>query len=166
MMSEENLREQLYAAYKHRAILYWLIFDELRNEVGQDKAAEILRRAIYRRGEAIGQKYAEFAPDNFDGLRQAFLDGIPDDGQMFAPEVQRCDTSGLDMRLKNCPLKDAWKEAGLSDEDVATMCQIAAEIDQGTFEGAGFSFSANTWKPGQEGCCNLHVRPGRQATGS
>lgn len=159
-MSEQELREKLYAAYKHRALLYWLIFDELRAEVGADNAAAILKRAIRRRGEAVGEKYAPYAPGDLDGLRQAFLQNVPDDGKMFAPDVQQCDDQQLVMRLQSCPLKDAWQEAGLSEQDIATMCEIAAEIDVGTFEGAGFAFSAETWQPGAEGCCLLRIRPG------
>jgi hypothetical protein len=57
-------------------------------------------------------------------------------------------------------LKDAWREAGLPDADVARLCQIAGRIDNGTFEAAGFEFSADTWQPGRDGCCSLHIRPG------
>ena len=159
-MSDQDLREQLYASYKHRALLYWLIFDELRKELGAEKAAETLKRAIYRRGQAIGRQYAKYAPGDLQGLCQEFLNHVPDDGKMFAPEVQRCDEERLDITLQSCPLKDAWQEAGLSDEDVSTMCRIAAEIDQGTFNGAGFIFSAETWAEGQDGCCQLHIYPG------
>ena len=43
---------------------------------------------------------------------------------------------------------------------MATLCRIAAKVDDGTFESAGFRFSADTWKPGGDGCCCLHIRPG------
>jgi hypothetical protein len=33
----------------------------------------------------------------------------------------------------------AWQEAGVADADIA----------------------ADTWQPGRDGCCHLHVRPGR-----
>ena len=33
----------------------------------------------------------------------------------------------------------------------------------GTFEGAGFGFSADTWQPNAEGCCRLHIRRRSQA---
>jgi hypothetical protein len=41
------------------------------------------------------------------------------------------------------------------------MCEIAASVDLGTFEGAGFVFSAETWTPGQQGCCLLKIKPGK-----
>jgi len=161
-MSEAELREQLYDSFKNRAILYYLIFDEMRRELGAEQAAEILGRAIYRRGEQKGKaKYARFAPDDLAGLQEAFLGGIPDGGRMFQPEVLRSDPQGLDIKFHGCPLRDAWQEAGLPDEEVATICKIAARVDNGTFEAAGFEFTADTWEPGGEGCCYLHVRPGK-----
>ena len=36
----------------------------------------------------------------------------------------------------------------------------AVAVDNGTFESAGFEFSADTWQPGGDGCCYLHIRPG------
>ena len=161
-MSEEQLRSQLYDSFKNRAMIYYLIFDELRAELGNDRAEELLSRAIYRRGELRGQeKYAPFAPDNLAGLQAAFLGGMADDGRMFLPEIVRSDAEGLDIKFHACPLRDAWLEAGLPDEDVATLCRIASQIDDGMFEAAGFRFSADTWQPGGEGCCYLHIRPGQ-----
>ena len=158
-MSEQALRDQLYASFKHRAMLYYLIFDELRKALDEPQAVAILQRAIRRRGETVGQQYATFAPDDLAGLRDAFLANIPDAGRMFSAKVECCDTGHLDITLQSCPLRDAWQEAGLSEQDQETMCRIAAAIDAGTFEGAGFAFSADTWRPGGEGCCHLHICP-------
>lgn len=158
-MSELQLREQLSAAFKNRAILYYLIFDELRQEMGPERAEALLKRAVYRRGQQIGQQYAEFAPRDFAGLRDKFVAGVPDEGRLFSPSVQRCDQDGLDINLESCPLKAAWEELGLSEADRVTMCRIAGEIDKGTFEAAGFQFDPDTWQPGRSGCCHLHIRP-------
>jgi predicted ArsR family transcriptional regulator len=160
-MSERDLREQLYNSFKHRALLYYLIFDELRSEIGEQKATEVLERAIRRRGQQIGKQFAVHGPDDLEGLRDAFLDIIPDQGHMFSPEVMRCDQDCLEITLRTCPLKDAWQEAGLDESEVATLCRIAAAIDLGTFEAAGFAFAAETWRPGRDGCCHLQIRPGK-----
>ncbi len=42
-MSEQILREQLYGAYKNRGMMYYHIFQELRKEVGDEKAADIIK---------------------------------------------------------------------------------------------------------------------------
>jgi hypothetical protein len=157
----EKLREELYNSFKNRAVLYYLIYDELRSEVGAEKAEQVMRRAIYRRGEQVGrQKFAQFGPDNLSALCEAFLGGIPDQGAMFRPEIVRSDDEALDIKFQGCPLRDAWLEMGLPEAEVATICRIAATIDSGTFEAAGFAFSADTWQPGGQGCCYLHIRPG------
>ena len=49
-MSEQDLRNALYASFKNRAMMYYHIFDELRKEMGEEKAAAIMKRAIYKRG--------------------------------------------------------------------------------------------------------------------
>ncbi len=69
-MSEEILRQQLYAAYKNRGMMYYHIFQELRKEVGDEKAAEIMKRGIYNRGLEIGKKYAKFSPADLEGLKR------------------------------------------------------------------------------------------------
>jgi hypothetical protein len=160
-MVEQTLRDQLYGAYKNRGMMYYHIFQELRKEVGEERAADIMKRGIYNRGLEIGKKYRKFAPADLEGVKDAFLAGSADQGKMFQPEVLRCDGEGLDIQMNSCPLKEAYVEAGLSDEAIATMCDIAAVVDYGTFEGAGFRFFAHTWKPGEEGCCRLHIRRGK-----
>jgi len=158
-MDETDLRERLCQAYKHRARLYYLIFDELRKEVGEEKAKAILKRGIYRRGVEVGQKFARYAPDDMEGLRDAFAVGSDVHQWLFEPEVERCDAEGLDVKHGRCPLKEAWLEDGLSGDETATMCEIAAIVDNGTFEGAGFDFHCDNWKPDGDGCCHLHIRP-------
>jgi len=159
-MSDQKLRAELVASFKNRALLYWHFFDTMRKALGEAKAAELMKEAIYQRGLAVGKPFAKYAPGDMAGIRDAFLQFIPDDGALFAPEVQRCDASGLDIKFHRCPLKEAWQEAGIAPEDMAKLCHIAGRVDNGTFEGAGFRFSADTWTPGRDGCCHLHIRPG------
>jgi hypothetical protein len=159
-MSEEKLREALRAQIKNRAMMYYHIFNEIRQEAGEEKAIEIMKRAIYKRGFEVGKILAGHAPSDLKGLRDAFMERIvPDEDRIFSPEVRRCDDQELEIKMRRCPLKEAYQEAGLREEETARMLEIAGEVDRGTFEGAGFSFSGETWRPGQEGCCHFHVRP-------
>lgn len=160
MAGDERLREQVYSAFKHRAMIYYHFFDELRGELGEARAIAIMKRAIERRGREIGLQFAGYGPSDLAGLRTAFLAGVPDEGRMFAPEVVRADTEALDIKFHRCPLKEAWQEAGLPESDIATLCHVAGRVDDATFEAAGFRFHADTWQPGREGCCHLHIRPG------
>ena len=153
----DELRQQLIMAFKSRAMVYAAVYEELIPEVGAERAETILKRAIYKRGVAISPKFARHAPSDFEGLRGDFLDFIPDHGRPFQPEVRSCDHDGLDIKFHDCPLKNAWVEAGYDDEMVTTLCRIAGVVDNGTFEGAGFGFSGTTWTPGDTGCCHLKV---------
>jgi hypothetical protein len=159
-MSEELLRQQLYDSYANRAHIYHLLLEQLRAELGPARAEEVMGRAIYQRGAQQAARYARFAPADLAGLRDAFVGNLPDGGALFAPEVLRCDAGGLDVKFHRCPLKEAWLAAGLPQEEVATLCRVAAQVDRGLFETAGFAFHADTYQPGGEGCCFLHVRPG------
>lgn len=162
-MNEATMRELLVNAMKARAMFYYAFYKEFSAEIGAEKTAEIMKRATYKRGLEIGQRFKQFAPGDMAGLKTAFLDGVPDPDATFNPAVERCDASGIDIQLQSCPLKEAWQEAGLSDEEVALMTHIAGQVDNGTFEGAGFAFSAETWQAGRRGCCHLHIRPGKKA---
>ena len=53
-----------------------------------------------------------------------------------------------------------WDIRNVDDARLETLCRIAGVVDNGTFESAGFRFSADTWKPGRSGCCFLHIHPG------
>jgi hypothetical protein len=159
--AEQDLRRQLKEAHMSRAMVYAAFYEALAERFGADVAEEVMKRAIYRRGREIGERFAGYGPDDLAGLCAAFLDFVPDRGRLFQPEVRRADAAALDIKFRACPLKEAWQAAGLPEERIATLCRIAGVVDNGTFEAAGFAFSAETWQPGEDGCCFLHVRPGK-----
>ena len=155
-----DLRKDLVAQMKNRALIYMEMYDVLAEELGPARAEALLSKAIYRRGRSAGAALAKFAPRDLAGLRDAFLAGVPGDAELFQPQVRRDDTGCLEIQLQGCPLKDAWREAGLADDKVATLCRIAGAVDKGLFEGAGFAFENRTWTPGADGCCFLSIRHG------
>lgn len=160
-MRQQDLRNALYGSFKNRAMMYYHIFEEMRKAIGEKKAADIMKRAIYKRGLEIGKQLSRFAPRDLEGLKDAFIGLDPDQGKMFSAEILRCDDEALDITFHHCPLREAWQEAGLSDDETAKICSIAARVDNGTFEGAGFQFFADTWRPEQGNQCFLHIRPGK-----
>ena len=88
-MSEEKLRQQLYESFATRAHINQLLLNQLRSELGEQKATDLMGRAIHQRGVQNAGKYASFAPRDLEGLRQAFVSNLPDEGAMFDPEVVR-----------------------------------------------------------------------------
>jgi len=55
------------------------------------------------------------------------------------------------------PIKDAWVEAGCSQEEIVTLLYCASALDEATLEAAGFDFEIELWSPGQEGCCLTRI---------
>jgi hypothetical protein len=155
-----NDRRDLVAQLKNRALIYMEMYDVLSAEVGAARAETLLAEAIFQRGLSAGKALAKHAPDDLEGLKNAFLDSVPGGADLYAPKVLRCDRDHFDMQFHACPLKDAWHEAGLSEEKIATLCRIAGAVDQGLFRGAGFKVENRTWTPGAEGCCALSIQRG------
>jgi len=156
----DNDRRDLVAQMKNRALVYLEMYDVLAEEMGEKKAEELLTRAIYRRGRAMGKAFAKYGPGDLKGLKDAFLGSVPGGTGIFQPEVKKDEAGTLEIQLHGCPLKDAWREAGLPEQKVETLCRIAGAVDKGLFEGAGFRFANRTWAPGAEGCCFLHIARG------
>jgi hypothetical protein len=156
-MDAETLQRALEESNRLRARLYLEIFRAAERRAGRTEAIAILREAIRQWGGDQGEGLRCHAPANFAGLIADFA-GVPDGGRMFDPDSRMEGPEALRMHMRRCPLKLAWQQAGLSDEELALMCSIAAEADYGTMERAGFAIEIETWKPGHEGCCVLHVR--------
>jgi hypothetical protein len=160
-MTKEDLEQELRAANANRAIFYYLVFDELRKAHGEVEATRVMRAAIYRRGQQMAADIKQFAPDRIKALGEYHVAHSAGGGKLFNPEVKRLDDQGFEVLNATCPLKEAWQALGLSDAEVAKMCEIGSAIDYGQFETAGFRFECDTWKSGKRGCCTLKVYPGK-----
>ncbi len=153
----DQLRRALDDSFKNRAMLYWTIYRELRQELGAEKAEAILSRAIYARGKQVGDgAFSTFGAQDARALGEAFLAISPDGGQLFPTDVEPL-ANGVAFTVKRCPLKEAWQEAGLSDEDLSKLCRIAGRFDNGLFETSGVTVTTETWRPGVTGCCRIRL---------
>jgi hypothetical protein len=153
-------RTHLVGQMKNRALIYMEMYDVLAAELGAARAEALLAKAIYNRGRKMGKAFAKFSPADLTGLRDAFLASVPGGESIFQPQVLKSDAQSLEIQLHGCPLKDAWRDAGLPEDKVETLCRIAGAVDKGLFEGAGFTFENRTWAPGAKGCCFLSIRKG------
>ncbi|MBM3532780.1 MAG: hypothetical protein FJX60_07075 [Alphaproteobacteria bacterium] len=152
-----QLERELKDAFKNRALIYWEIYDELRRELGPEKAGALLARAIERRGKAAGDALFRGMPADPVKIGERFLAVSPANGRLFPTDVRRDDKGGIHIQVTVCPLKEAWEEAKLPAADMATICKIAGHFDNGVFVGRGVKFSAETWTEGKSGCCCLHL---------
>ena len=123
---------------KNRALIYYKIYKQLSAELGSADAIRFMGKAVYERGQDKGAQLREKigAPDLAE-LARAFAEG-KSEMDAFGREVVEVSDSRTVLRLTRCPLVEAWEEAGLSQEEKATMCDIACQVDFGKFEGAGY----------------------------
>ena len=153
----ERLRLELESSFRNRADLYRLMHAELVADLGVERGEAIMERIIHRRGSEVGEAF----PAKGQGARavgEAFLAVSPDCGRMYPTDVQRHD-DGIDFRVRRCPLKDAWQEAGLDDATTATLCRLAGAFDRGLFEATGVQFRNETWSAARGGgCCHIMLR--------
>ena len=150
------LSRELDAAFRNRADLYRLIYEEVEAEHGPDAAEDILTRAVERRGkEVAAAAFSSFGPNQARAIGEAFLAVSPDGGKMYPTDVERGERH-IAFRVKRCPLKDAWAGAGVGEERLTTLCRIAGAFDRGLFEATGVRFDNITWTPGHgSGCCHI-----------
>jgi hypothetical protein len=153
-----RLERELDDAFKNRALLYWSIYDELRRELGPERAEAVLARAIERRGRDAGDGLFRGLPADATEIAARFLQVSPAGGRLFPTEVRR-EAGRVTIKVLSCPLKQAWEQVELPAGDMATMCRIAGHFDNGLFGGRGIAFSAETWTEGVEGCCRLRLGP-------
>ncbi|RUV13640.1 L-2-amino-thiazoline-4-carboxylic acid hydrolase, partial [Mesorhizobium sp. M1A.F.Ca.IN.022.04.1.1] len=113
-------------------------------------------RTIEKRGrEVAAAAFAGFGPNDALAIGEAFLSVSPDGGRMYPTDVERR-PDRIAFKVKRCPLKDAWIEAGVGEEKLATLCRIAGAFDRGLFEATGVRFANVTWTPGHgSGCCHI-----------
>lgn len=147
-----RLRWELHEAFANRAHLYRLILAELTNELGVDGAQAMMARVLERRGREVGALLFNGLHGDPVAVGQRFLSVSPDGGRMYPNEAEY-GADHCSFRVHRCPLKDAWQQSGLQDQDVATLCRLAGAFDKGLFEAAGVAFSNQTWSPERGGGC-------------
>ncbi|WP_245440956.1 L-2-amino-thiazoline-4-carboxylic acid hydrolase [Mesorhizobium sanjuanii] len=110
--------------------------------------------------------FAGFGPNDAPAIGETSLTVSPDGGRMYPADVERS-ADRIAFKVKRCPLKDAWIEAGVGQDKLATLCRIAGAFDRGLFEATGIRFDNVTWtgsrlwllphRPDEQGCRLMHV---------
>lgn len=152
---KDRLARELREAFAQRAMIYHRIDAELTEELGAEKSAAILGRAIENHGRAAGEKlFKSVDAGDLRAVADAFLAVSPDGGRLY-PAERRDEDGAVTIQVKDCPLQNAWRAAGLKPERIARLCRIAGRFDTGLFGAARVRFSAETWTQGRAGCCTL-----------
>ena len=157
-------RTETRAAFENRALIYSALYDEFAAEFGEERTTEIMKRAIFNRGLDVGKKYRSAAAEgDLDQVGTIFCGGSPCAGTLFTPGIEARDEGRIVLRMTTCPLHAAWAAEGRSAEQIDRLCEIAAAVDEGTFESAGLdlTFLDRLGVPGSRSCLlELKTREG------
>jgi L-2-amino-thiazoline-4-carboxylic acid hydrolase len=150
-----TLRRELADAFKNRAHFYRLMLEVLTERLGPEAAEAALTESCLRRGREVAPLLFADVPPTAEAVARRFLSVSPDGGDLY-PNATETAPGRFTISVHSCPLKDAWREAGLPAEGVARLCRIAGEFDRGLFEAAGVGFENSTWSEARGGgCCRI-----------
>jgi hypothetical protein len=158
----DEARAETRAAFANRAMMHAHLFEVLAEEYGEERAGELMKRAIYRRGLQLAERYAAAAEaGDLEEIGRLFVEGSASGGAIFDPSVEEIDLAAgrIVLRMNACVHKDTWIAAGYAPERVDVLCDVASAVDFGTFEGAGLRlrFLDRQACPGSDRCL-LEVR--------
>ena len=125
------IREQL----EHRALWMYLLCDEAKKKGLEptEYAPQAIRRCGLYQGANLRKKAG--GGDSLKGLKKTLFTKPAQ--WVFEMDVKRCTDDHLDIDFHYCPLVKAWQKAGCTDEEIATLCDIAMCGDHGIGEAYG-----------------------------
>jgi len=158
----EQSHAETRAAFETRGFMYAYLYEELADELGPERAQELMKRAIYRRGLEIGRKYRSAAhAGDLAEVGAIFCDGSPCGGELFNPGIEQEGDDHIVLSMTSCPLVDAWKEAGLDPEEIDVMCSISAPSTRARSKARDSTWSSWTGSavPARRSasCCSAHA---------
>lgn len=156
----EALRNDVFLAHANRALIYTEVLKEMRRELGEEKATEVFKRALHNHGVNMA-KMLNY-PKELPRFKEWLLDFLPARGALNEPEVVRTGEEELVVKFPRCPLKEAWRMGGLSDAEVADMCDHADAFDHGFF-GSIFDYTMDLWSTQPDDACVLTFRLRKKA---
>lgn len=152
----KKYEKQIEDAIKDRAIMYYYLYEEIEKKFDTKAAKEIFKKAVYRRGIDKSKKYSEICGD-LNKVADLFVTSSPSGGKIFKPKKIKADKNTAILTMRACPLVNAWRKLRLSKNKIKLMCDLAREIDFGTFESAGLKLKfAGTIGAGAK-CCRLEL---------
>jgi hypothetical protein len=154
-MSEETVNA-VTDAHKMRAWAYYYLYKEMENEFGKDKASEIFKNATYKMGqEKAAVKYSDKARENACDLCEEFVEENQINKSVFSKSKVNCSENKCEIEMHSCPLIKGWQEMGLNEREIELMCDLAYQVDFGTFDALGYDLSFSKRLADGGNCCHL-----------
>ena len=118
--------EKVREAIKDRALYLALLYRSFSQALPPDQVERLAREAIYEYGRIKGQGDAgKITPEEWVDKHMS-----KGSGAVFQSHIAKGE-DGCEQRMTHCPLLEAWKELGCSQEEIDLLCDIAMEVDRG-----------------------------------
>ena len=125
MRNEETIK-RVREAIKDRATWFALLYKSFSKVLPPKEVEQASREAIYEYGRSKGKKDGKkISPEEW--VEKHMSKGS---GEVFESKIFK-ETDYSEQRMTFCPLIEAWKELGCSDEEIDLFCDIAMEGDRG-----------------------------------
>jgi len=150
---KQEMIDKVRAAIKDRATWFALLYKEFAQVLPEEEVQRICRKAIHR----FGLMKAEKDPKDFSP--QAWVRKHVEKGSslVFDSDIEIAPDHAV-QQMKFCALVEAWKEMGLSAEEIALFCDIAMEGDRGRADGHGVRMELLQTIGKGDPCCRLVIK--------
>ncbi len=129
MVHNEETIKRIKEAIKDRATWFALMYKSFSKVLPPKDVERLAREAIYQFGNLKGKKDGgKISPDEWVEKHMA-----KGSGEVFQSKISK-ERDYSEQRMTFCPLVEAWKELGCSDEEIDLFCDIAMEGDRGRAE--------------------------------
>jgi L-2-amino-thiazoline-4-carboxylic acid hydrolase len=131
-ISKEECFKKIYKANMVRGLSLYYIFKELRKKMSEQDTADLMFKAIFKVGQKVSGGHSDMSLEQF---KESTIGPSADSRYLFKPEILESTADVLRVRMHDCPVKTAWKEAGATSEEIKIMCRIGDAMTFGMVDG-------------------------------
>jgi len=148
--------EAFIEATKVRAKAYLFLYEEMKAEIGEEKAKKIFSNAVYKLGIDKSKLYPDNVKASAISIAEEFVSN-PLSREVFKQSIISGNDDKAIIKMERCPLVDKWNEMKLSENKIKTMCDLAYRIDFGKIESLGFKLTFDKRIADGEDSCVLII---------
>ncbi len=148
----KEMIEKLRAAIRDRAIWFALLYRSFQEALPEEDVERLARKAI----REFGRMKALKDPKDFSPALWVRRHVEKGSSLVFDSEVKAAGGRALQM-MRHCPLVEAWKEMGCTEEEIRLFCDIAMEGDRGRAEAHGVRMDLRERIAFGDSCCCLEI---------
>jgi hypothetical protein len=147
---DEAVKDYL-ASMGQRGMVYVMVLNVLTEEYGKEKAVELLKKAVFRWGEMMGEQLKAQGVVTARDMADKWC--LPLEVPAIGYEEVESSTDRVTVRLSTCCHKPVWEATGIPKEEWPLMCEIAEELDLGVAKPLGLKIEfSDLIAKGDKGC--------------